>query len=85
MDGSGGVVTGLRGGDLFLTHVDLSNAFWSFLLPEGAREMFRFRFGGPLWDMQRLPIGWKYSPVLCQELLGGLVRDLIPPEVLLIH
>ena len=59
------------GGDLFLTHVDLSNDFWSFLLPEGVRGMFRFRFGGRLWDMERLPFGWKYSPVLCQELLGA--------------
>ena len=32
-----------------------------------------------------LPFGWKYSPVICQRLLGSLVRDLIPPDVLLIH
>ena len=43
--------------------------------------MFRFRFGGKPWDMLRLPFGWKYSPALCQFLLGGLVRDI----VLLIH
>ena len=47
--------------------------------------MFRFRFGGKLWDMKRLPFGWKYSPVICQQLLGSLVRDLIPPDILLIH
>ena len=33
----------------------------------------------------RLPFGWKYSPVICQRLLGSLVRDLIPPDILLIH
>ena len=47
--------------------------------------MFRFRFGGKLWDMKRLPFGWKYLPVICQRLLGSLVRDLVPPDVLLIH
>ena len=35
--------------------------------------------------MKRLPFGWKYLPVICQRLLGSLVRDLIPPDVLLIH
>ena len=68
-----------------MTHVDLSNAFWSFFLPEGSEGMFRFRYGGKLWDMKRLPFTWKYSPVICQELLGSLVRDLIPPEVLLLR
>ena len=66
-------------------HVDLSNAVWSFLLPEGSEGMFRFRFGGKLWDMKRLPFGWKHSLVICQELLGSPVRDLIPPEGQLIH
>ena len=73
------------GGDMCMTPVDMSNAFWSFLLPEGSEGMFRFRFGGKLWDMKRFPFGWKYLPVTCQELLGLLVRDLIPPDLLLIH
>ena len=47
--------------------------------------MFRFRFGGKLWDMKRLPFGWKYSPVICQRLLGSLVQDLIPPDSLLLQ
>ena len=47
--------------------------------------MFSFRFSGKLWDMKRLRFGWNYSPVICQEFLGVLVGDLIPPEVLLIH
>ena len=41
--------------------------------------------GGWFWDMLWLPFGWKYSPVTCQELLGALVRDLIPSDILLIH
>ena len=35
--------------------------------------------------MKRLPFGWKYLPVMCQQLLGTLVPDLIPPDILLIH
>ena len=68
-----------------MTHVDLSNTVWGFLLSARFEGMFRFRFGGELWDMKRLPFGWKYSPVTCQRLLGSLVRDLIPPDILLIH
>ena len=73
------------GGDLCMTHLDLSNAFWSFLLLVGSEGMFRFRFGGNLWGTKRLPFAWKYSPVICQRLLGPLVRDPIPPDILLIH
>ena len=68
-----------------MTHVDLSNAFRSFLLPAGSEGMFRFRFGGRLWDMKRLPFGWKYSPFICQQQLGSLVQGLIPHDILLIH
>ena len=68
-----------------MPHVDLSNAFCSFLLPTGSEGMFRFRFGGQLWDMKRSPFGWKYSPVICQQLLGCLENDLVPPKGLLIH
>ena len=53
------------GANLCMTHVDLSNAFWSFLLPAGSEGMFRFRFGGKLLDMKWLPFGRKYSPVIC--------------------
>ena len=68
-----------------MTHFDLSNAFWIFLLPAGPEGMFRFRFGGQLWDVKGLLFGWKYSQVICQQLLGPLVQDLIPYDILLIH
>ena len=47
--------------------------------------MFRFRFGGRLWDMKRLRFGWKYSPVICQQWRGSLVQDLIPHDILLLQ
>ena len=66
-----------------MTHVDLSNSFWSFLLLEGSEGAFRFRLSGKLWDMKRLPFGWKYSLVICKELLGSLVRYPVPPKLCL--
>ena len=51
-----------------MTHGDLSNAFWSFLLFVWSEGMFRFRFGAKLWDMKQLPFGRKYSPVTYQEI-----------------
>ena len=68
-----------------MTHVDLSNTFWSFFLPTSSEGMFRFSFGEKLWDMKSLPVNWKYWPVICQRLFGSFVRDLNPPDVLLIH
>ena len=47
--------------------------------------MLRFRYEGQLWDMMWLPFGWKHLRVICQFLLGRLVEDLIPDEVLLVH
>ena len=51
----------------YATHVDLSNAFWSFVLPPHARRAFRFRAtrGGTVYSLDRLPFGWKYSPIIC--------------------
>ena len=73
LDAVGGVVASLWGGDMCMTHVDFSNAFWSFLLPDGLEGIFRFGFGGKLWNMKRLPFGWKFSPVICQRLFGLFV------------
>ena len=64
---------------LYGTHIDLKNAFWSFVLPESARTVFRLRSGpsGRVVGLGRLPFGWKYSPFICQphdlsENLGGV-------------
>ena len=41
------------GVDLYITHIDLSNAFWSFRLPRKARHIFRFythKRGGLRWS-----------------------------------
>ena len=53
---------------LYGTHIDLKNAFWSFVQLESARTLFRLRSGTSGWvvGLGRLPFGWKYSPYFCQ-------------------
>ena len=72
---------------LYATHIDLTNAFWSFILPEGVDKAFRARVrpGGPVVGATRLPFGWKFSPYLCQRILGDLLRRHIPQGVELLH
>ena len=72
---------------LYATHIDLTNAFWSFILPEGVDRAFRARVrpGGPVVGATRLPFGWKFSPYLCQRILGDLLRKLVPQGVELLH
>ena len=72
---------------LYATHIDLTNAFWSFILPEGVDRAFRARVrpGGPVVGATRLPFGWKFSPYLCQRILGDLLRRLILQGVELLH
>ena len=67
--------------------MDLSNAFWSFKLPRKASRIFRFytKHGGGLVSMDRLPFGWAFSPFICQELLGTVVRGIVPEGVYLVH
>ena len=51
---------------LYATRIDLTNTFWSFVLPEGVDTAFRARIrpGGPVGGATRLPFGWKFSPYL---------------------
>ena len=72
---------------LYATHIDLTNAFWSFVLPEGVDTVFRARMGpgGPVVGATWLPFGWKFSPYLCQRILGDLLRPHIPRDVELLH
>ena len=72
---------------LYATHIDLTNAFWSFIPPEGVDKAFRARVrpGGPVVGATRLPFGWKFSPYLCLRILGDLLRRLVPQGVELLH
>ena len=75
------------GVDLYGTHIDLSNAFWSFRLPWKERRTFRFytHQRGGLVLLDRLPFGWAFSPYPCQEIPGRVVGDAVPDGVFLVH
>ena len=62
------------GGALLACHVDISNCFWSLVLPPQYRHSFRIRVDDMVYACKALPFGWVYSPVICQEVLTSIVR-----------
>ena len=75
---------------LYCTHIDLKNAFWSFVWPPKAARAFRlgFRPGGGarvIYRMRRMPFGWKFSPPLCQLALQKVIAGLVPPYMIIFH
>ena len=49
-----------------MCHIDLSNCFWSLCLLETFWGVFRISDGeGGVFSCKCLPVGWKYSPILC--------------------
>ena len=73
---------------VWATHIDISNCFWSFLLPEHLQDAFRISLGGKSGkniSILRLPFGWKYSPILCQRILQFFLSDLKPGQILILH
>ena len=81
------LVTFYPGVPLYGTHIDLKNAFWSFVLPESAHPLFCLRSGpsGRVVGLGRLPFRWKYSPFICQQALARLVEQALPRDILLVH
>ena len=57
-----------------MAKLDLQNAFWSAVLPRGWRRVFVVQTAdGRLWRYTRLPFGWRYSPLIYQSLVRGIV------------
>ena len=57
---------------------DLANAYGSIRLPQHWRRVFVIRAGAKRWRFTRLPLGWKYSPAICQHLVSGIVAGALP-------
>ena len=57
------------------------------MLPESARTVFRLRSGpsGRVVGLGRLPLGWKYSPFICQQTPPRIVERVLPPDIFLVH
>ena len=59
------------GGGSLACHVDISNCFWSLVLPPQYCHSFGIRVDDMVYAFKALPFGWAYSPVICQEVLSG--------------
>ena len=81
------LVTFYPGVPLYGTHIDLKNAFSSFVLPDLARTVFRLRSGpsGRVVGLGRLPFCWKYSPFICQQTPARIVGRVQPRDIPLVH
>ena len=53
--------------------IDVTNCYWSSLLPEGKQHFSRVEGENCMWVFRTLPFGWSYSPLLCQRILAHLV------------
>ena len=60
-----------------LGKIDLSNCFWSILMPYRWCRVFRLNTPQGCFRWLTLPFEWKYSPVLCQKLVSALVRRVL--------
>ena len=60
-------------GPLYMCKLDLTNAYWSIILPRRWRRTFVVQAGQRRWRFTRLPFGWKYSPAICHRLVSGIV------------
>ena len=68
-----------------MCHIDLIKCFWSLLLPPAFWGAFRISDGdGGVLSLRCFPFGWKYSPIMCQKVLGHLVEEIGPVGVLVL-
>ena len=66
-----------------LIKFDVSNCYWSILMPKRWKDIFRVSVSGQSYAWSPLPFGWKYSPVICQRLMGALAENSVfDPQVL---
>ena len=56
---------------VYMIKFDVSNCFWSILMPKRWRGIFQVSVSGQSYAWSSLPFGWKYSPVICQRLMGA--------------
>ena len=65
-----------KGRDIYFCKLDISNAYWSVILPAKWRRAFVLGGGGREgFRYKRLPFGWAYSPVIFQRFMKALCRS----------
>jgi len=60
---------------LYFIKLDLTNAFWSTLLPKKFPKIFRFKFRGKCLALLSLPFGWNASPAIFQKSLAKVLKE----------
>ena len=60
---------------VYLIKFDHSNCYCSILMPKRWRDIFQVSVSGQNYAWSSLPFGWKYSPVICQRLMGALAKN----------
>ena len=56
---------------VYMIKFDVSNCYWSILMPKCWRDILHVSASGQSHAWSSLPFGWKYSPMICQRLLGA--------------
>ena len=60
---------------VYMIKFDVSNSYWSILMPKRWSDIFQVSISGQNYAWSSLPFGWKYSPVICQRLMGALAEN----------
>ena len=74
-----------RGVKAHFTKLDVSNIYWSVLLPEEHATSFRFRVKGTTYAIPILPFGWAASPNMAIEVLAAYHTLHFPGDTILIQ
>ena len=74
-----------RGVQAHFTKLDVSNIYWSVLLPEEHATSFRFRVTGTTYAIPSLPFGWEASPNMAIEVLTAYLSLHFPDDTILIQ
>ena len=74
-----------RGVKAHFTKLDVSNMYWSVLLPKEHATSFRFRFKGTTYAIPSLPFGWVASPNMAIEVLAAYLTLHFPGDTILIQ
>ena len=74
-----------RGVKAHFTKLDVSNMYWSLLLPEEHATSFRFEVKGTTYAIPGLPFGWAASPNMAIDVLAVYLTLHFPGDTILIQ
>ena len=71
--------------DLVACHIDPTSAFWSLVLPEALQGSCRVQTDGQIYGFSCLPLGWQFSPLISQYVLGFILESIHLDSVLVLQ